>query len=105
MGLLIIVITVALFLWRTMFLHQVPVIYYLAECLGTSSAILGIMLYVSGRGVAGILLVLAHVVQIVISCLFYSIPIYGSVYFWVFAAVLIVFVIAFFWPPVGTKLK
>lgn len=104
-GLLVAGIIVALFLWRTFVVHKGPVIYYLAECIGSVIAILGIMLYLDRRSILGILLVFVHVAQIAVTRLFYSMSIVGSVYFWIFVAVLLSFVIIFLWPPMGSKLK
>jgi hypothetical protein len=104
-GLALAGVIIVVLLWNVLALHKGPAIFYMAESLGNLCAVLGIMLYLSDRGVLGMLLVLVQVLQIAITRLVYSMSFVKSFYFWTFTVVLIAFVVIFFWPPVGTGVK
>jgi hypothetical protein len=79
--------------------------YYIAECLGNLCEVFGIMLFLTGRGFAGISLMFVQVAQIVVTRLLYSMSVVNDFFFWLFAAVLIAASVVFWWPPRGTGTK
>ena len=91
------VVVTAVYLWRILVLRATPTMFYLEEGLGLLATIFGILLYLNGRQVLGMVLVAAHVAQLVVTRLVYSMSILRSDV-WIFGLVLIVFIVIYLAP-------
>ncbi len=101
-GLAVAVVVVFLLLWKLFALHKSPVLYYVAESAGDLCVVFGIMLFLFGKGIAGIVLLLLKVAEVIVTRIAFSMSIVASRFFWIFVVIFAVFVVIYFWPPVGT---